>query len=170
MTIYEDAWQAGIDAVIADPTINRGAFVDAMQTVITSGLANSEGNAYVDAVAGVYESVGLINNATFNNLRNEIASEGAVTARAAFDALAVSINALPEAEPVIQAASLLQLRQDRDNTDAAIDRLQELIDNEPAGPLRSLVRGAIRPGKQLLQENKQAIRDQIRNLTEDPDS
>ena len=170
MSRYEDAWQAGIDAVIADNTLNRGGFVDALQTVIDRGLTNAEGNAFVDAVAVEYERLGIINNPTYNNLRGEIINEGAVTARAQFDSLAVSINALPEAIPVINAARLGDLREDRDNADAAIDRVQELIDNEPAGPLRRLVRDAIRPGKNLLQEYKQSLRDEIRNLTEDPDS
>ena len=170
MPLHDDAWQAGIDAVIADNTLNRGGFVDAMQTVITTGLSNAEGNAYVDAVAAEFNRLGIINNPTYNNLRGEIIGEGAVTARAIYDALAVSLNALPEAEPVIQAGRLQELRSDRDNVNDAITRVQEIIDNEPAGPLRRLVREAIRPGKDLLRQHKQALRDEIRNLTGDPDS
>lgn len=169
MTTVADAWQVGIDAVVADNTLNRGGFVDAMQTVITSGLSNAEGNAYVNAVATEFNRLGQINNPTYNNLRGNIIAD-AVLHRSLYDALAVSLNALPEALPVISAARLTELRADRDQVDAAITRVDEIITNEPASPIRRLVRDAIRPGKDLLRQHKQALRDEIRNITGDPDS
>ena len=170
MTIVQDAFNAGIDAVIADPTINRAAFVDAMQTVITSGLSNAEGNAFVDAVAAEYNRLGVINNPTYNNLRNEINNEGADTSKAMFLALGSTIGALPEFEPVALAGTLVELRDARDNADAAIDRLDDLIAAEPPGTIGRFVKGILRNGKTLLRQEKQAIRDQIQNLTGDPDS
>ena len=170
MTTVAEAWAAGIDAVIADNTLNRSGFVDAMQTVITTGLSNSEGNAYVDAVAGVYASLGIINNATYNNLRAEIINEGADVAKNLYEALAANVFSVPEFEPVDEAAKLQDLREERDNADAAVDRLQELIDAEPPGPIARLVRPVLRDGKRLIVERKQAIRDEIRNITGDPDN
>ena len=170
MTTIADAFEAGIDAVIADNTLNRGGFVDAMQTVITPGLSNAEGNAFVDAVAAFYEANGIINNATYNNLRGEIINEGDTVAKLLFNNLAVGINALPEAAPVIQAAALMDLRDERDNVDAAITRMDDLIAAEPAGTVGRLAKEIFREGKRLLREHKQNLRDQIRNLTGDPDS
>ena len=169
MANVRDAWEAGVDAIIADPTINRGAFVDAMQTIITQGLSNAEGNAYVDAVAAVYESIGLINNATFNNLRNEINTEGKPTSMAAFDALEPAINLDAAALPVNNAARLMELRDERDNADAAITRLDDLIAAEPAGVVGRFVKDVLRNGRRDVRQHKQAVRDEIRNLTGDPD-
>ena len=169
MTDIATAWQAGIDAVVADPTINRGAFVDALQTVITDGLSNAEGNAYVDAVAAEFQRLGQINNPTYNNLRNNIASDP-VTHRALYDALAASLNALPEAVPVLQAARLTDLRDERDNVDAAITRADDLIAAEPAGTVGRLIKDLLRAGKRELRQHKQTLRDEIRNITGDPDS
>ena len=170
MTSIAEAFEAGIDAIIADNTLNRGGFVDAMQTVITQGLSNAEGNAYVDAVAVEYERLGIINNATYPSLRGEIINEGAITAKALFEALAVTLNALPEADPVISAARLMDLREDRDNADAAVTRCDDLIAAEPAGPVGRLVKEVLRDGKRQIQQYKQQVRDEIRNITEDPDS
>ncbi len=167
--MIEDAYQAGIDAVVADNTLNRAGFVDAMQTVITAGLSNAEGNAYVDALAAEFQRLGQINNPTYNNLRGNIIADP-VLHRELYDALAVALNALPEAAPVITAASLTTLRDERDNADAAITRLDDLIAAEPSGTVGRLVKEIFRNGKQLLRQHKETLRDQIRGITGDPDS
>lgn len=169
MATIEEAYQAGIDAVVADNGLNRGGFVDALQTVITDNFSNAEGNAWVDALAAEFNRLGIINNPTYNNLRSNIIADPVVH-RALYDALAVTINALPETNPVLQAAELTRLRDDRDNADAAIDRCQVLIDAEPAGTVGRLVKEVLRDGKRLLREYKQQLRDQIQNLTGDPNS
>ena len=168
MTDVATAWQAGIDAVVADNTLNRSGFVDAMQTVITSGLSNQEGNDYVDAVAAEFNRLGLINNPTYNNLRGNIIADPVVH-RNLYDALAVTINALPEAKPVIEAAQLTELREDRDEANNAIQRCDDLIAAEPPGPVGRLVKEVLRDGKRSIREHKQRVRDQIQNILGDPD-
>lgn len=170
MTTVADAYSAGVDAVVADNTLNRGGFVDALQTVIMRGLSNAEGNAFCDAVATLYQSLNQINNPTYNNLRGDIIDDGAVVAKAKFDALAVTINALPETVPVINAARLIDLRDERDNVDAAITRADALIAAEPRGTVGRLIKDVLRNGKGLLRQQKQTLRDEIRNITGDPDS
>lgn len=164
-----DAWQAGIDAVVADNTLNRGGFVDAMQTIITDNLSNAEGNAYVDAVAVQWNALDLINNPTYNNLRGAIIADPVVH-RARYDALAVVLNALPEAEPVLSAARLTSLRDERDNVNNALDRLDVLIAAEPSGTVGRLVKDVMREGKRLLREHKERLRDEIQNILGDPDA
>jgi uncharacterized membrane protein len=171
MTTIAEAFEAGIDAVIADPTINKGAFADAMRAVITSGLSNSETTTYIDAVALEYGLLGIVNDpGTYTKMRNEIANEGEVTAKRLYNSLAVNLNALPEAVPVIEAAELLDLREDRDEVDNAIDRCDALIAAEPAGAVGRLVKEVLRDGKNSLRQHKQALRDQIQNITGDPDN
>jgi hypothetical protein len=168
MTTINDAWQAGIDAVVADNTLNRAGFVDAMQTVITQGLSNAEGNAFVDAVAVVFNDLGQINNPTYNSLRGNIIADP-VLHRSLFDAL-TQISALPEAVPVVQAATLMDLRSDRDNANAGIDRIDVLIAAEPSGVVGRFIKDVLREGKRQIREYKQSVRDQIQNITGDPDS
>ena len=170
MTTLSEAYMEGVDAVIADNGLNRAGFRDAMKLVLVSGASNSEINTWIDALAVEYQRLGIINNGTYNNLRGEIIAEGDVTSQALFDALAVSINALPESQPLLDAARLIDLRDERDEIDNAIDRCQALIDAEPAGTVGRLVKDILRDGKRLLREHKQGIRDQIQNLTGDPDS
>lgn len=171
MTTIAEAFEAGIDAVIADPTINKGAFVDAMQTVITTGLSNAEGNDFVDAVAVEYGLNGIVNEpGTYTKLRNEINNEGAAVAMRLFNNLAVAINSLPEAVPVINAAQLQDLRDERDQINDALDRSDVLIAAEPAGTVGRLIKEVLRNGKDLLRQHKQSLRDQIQNITGDPDS
>ena len=131
MSTYNDAWQAGIDAVVADNALNRGGFADAIRTVVTIQFSNSDATDWIDAVATELNRVGLINNPTYNNMRGNIIND-AVAHRAMFDALA-TIGRLPETQPAIAALNLLELREERDNIDAAIDRCNVLIAAEPPG-------------------------------------
>jgi hypothetical protein len=170
MTTIRDGYEAGVDAVIADNTISRGEFVDAVQTVITSGLSNAEGNAWVDALAVEYNRLGQHNNPTYNSHRGFIISSGKTLAMDLFDAFNRNITGLPESVPVVDAAQLTLLRDERDNVDAAIDRMDVLIANEPGGTVGRLVKEELRIGKQRLKNRKQAIRDAIQAITGDPDS
>jgi hypothetical protein len=170
MTTTADAYQAGIDAVIADNTLNRGGFADALQTVLTARFTQAEATTWIDAIAAEYARLGVINNPTYNNLRGEIITEGSVTSRAMFEALAVTLNALDESVPAIQSAALLDLRDERDNINAAIDRCDALIAAEPGGTVGRLVKDVLRIGKGELRQHKQQLRDQIQNITGDPDA
>jgi len=169
MSTISDVWKAGIDAVIADNTINRQGFVDAMQTVITQGLSNQEGNDYVDAVAAEYNRLGSINNPTYSSLRGDIVSRGDVASLAFYESL-TTVAQLPESKPVENALELQLLREDRDNIDAAIDRCNVLIAAEPAGPVGRLVKEVLRHGKDNLRGHKEEVRNQIKQITGDPDS
>lgn len=164
-----EAWQAGVDAVVADNTLNRGGFTDALQTVITDGLGQAEGNTYVDAVATEFNRLGLINNPTYNNLRGNIIADPVVHVEL-YTALATTLNALPEAAPFTQAAQLTGLRDERDNIDAAITRCDDLIAAEPGGTVGRLVKDVLRDGKRELRQFKERIRDEIRNILGDPDA
>jgi len=168
MATTTDAWQAGIDAVVADNTINRGAFADAIRTVLTSNFTNAEATAWIDAVAVELDRLGIINNPTFNNLRGHIIAD-AVVHRSVYDAVS-TLGQLPEIQPAEASAELITLRDERDNVDGAIDRLDILIANEPAGPTRKLVRDVLRQGKDQLRAHKQELRDRIQQITGDPDS
>lgn len=170
MTTLSDAYMEGVDAVIADNGLNKQGFRDAMKLVLVSNASNSEITAWIDALAAEYERLGIINNPTYPNLRSEIINEGATVSEALFDALATSINGLPESDPLLQAAQLLDLRDERDEINNAIDRADDLIAAEPAGTVGRLIKDGLRNLKQELRIHKQAIRDQIQNLTGDPDS
>lgn len=170
MTTVSDAWAAGVDAVIADNSLNRGGFVDAIQTVITQGVSNAEGNAFVDAVAVEFNRLGFINNPTYNNLRSAIINAGADTAKAQFAALAAVFNALPEVQPLLTAANLMDLRADRDSINDGLDRLDALIAAEPNGVVGRLVKEVLRQGKEQLRQYRQQVRDAIQAATGDPDS
>ena len=170
MTTTRDAIEAGIDAVIADNGLNRGGFADAIRTVLTDDFGNSQATAWIDAIAAEYNRLGLINNPTYNNLRGNFIGEGKATSLELWDALSRNIGGLPESNPAERSATLVSLRDERDNIDAAIDRLQVLIDAEPGGTVGRLVKDELRAGKQRLRDRKQAIRDVIQSLTGDPDS
>lgn len=168
MTIsLEQAWQAGIDAVVADNGLNRGGFVDALQTVITDNFSNAEGNAFVDAIAVEFNRLGIINNPTYNNLRGNIIADPVVHL-ALINSIG-TIGFLPETAPVLDAINLTNFRDDRDNVNAAIDRCDALIAAEPNGTVGRLVKDVLRQGKRELRSYKEQLRDQIRNIIGDPD-
>jgi hypothetical protein len=142
-----------------------------MKTVITDNLSNAEATDFIDALAVLYGDLGQLNPpGTYNKLRGDILSDGDVLAKAKFRALAVVVNALPEALPVNQAADITRLRDDRDQADAAITRCDDLIAAEPGGTVGRLVKDILRQGKNELRQYKQQVRDEIRNLLGDPDA
>ena len=141
-----------------------------MQTVITDNFSNAEGNDYVDAVAAEFNRLGLINNPTYNNLRSNIIADPVVH-KNLYDALAVSLNALTEFVAVIEAINLTNFRDDRDEINAALARIDILIDGESASPptVRRLVREVLRNGKDFLQQYREELRERIKGITGDPD-
>lgn len=169
MTTAADGWQAGIDAVVADNTLNRGGFADAMRTVLTANFSNAEAVAWIDELAVEFHRLGLINNPTYNNLRGHIITDAAVH-RLLFDALAVAINALASTSPASLSARLLDLREERDQIDGAIDRLDAIIEAEPSGTVGRLVKDVQRTGKNNLRGRKEELRAEIQTITGDPDS
>jgi hypothetical protein len=170
MTTISEAYEAAVDAVIADNTLAKSGFRDAIKTVATTGLSNAETTAWIDALVIEYDRLGISNAASYSSFRSEIVNEGKVTAMAQFDALQVSIGALPESGPVVEELLILDLRDERDQINGAIDRLDVLIGVEPAGTQGRLVKEVMRDGKRSLRVHKQSVRDQIQNLTNDPDS
>jgi hypothetical protein len=163
MTTINDAWQAGIDAVVADNTINKGDFADAIRTVITSNFSNAEATDWIDAVATEFNRLGVINNPTYSNLRGNIIDD-AVAHRALFDSLS-TIGQLPETQPAIPALELIELRADRDEINTSIASMQGF----KTGATRQ-VKEALNQGIQNLQGHKEEIRERIRQITGDPDS
>ncbi|MCP4377718.1 MAG: hypothetical protein GY794_16270 [bacterium] len=164
MTNIIDAWQAGVDAVVADNGLTKNEFTLAVRTVLTSNFSPTVAGDWVDAVATEFNRLGLINNPTWNNLRGNIINS-AVDHMELFEAL-VTIGQLPETLPAIASALIISLRADRDQIDTSIDRLNVLIDTESD----TLVKEAIRAGKLAAQEQKQRIRDEIQAITGDPDA
>ena len=167
MTTISDLYQAGIDAIVANNTINMNGFESAIKAVVP-GISNAESDAWVTALLAEYLRLGL-GNGNYTNLRSGIISDP-IAARALFDALAVSINGLPESVPLNNAAILFFLREDRDQVNAAITRCDDLIAAEPSGTVGRLVTDVLRDGKLQLRKYKQQIRDQIQNITGDSDS
>ena len=167
MTTYNEAWQAGIDAVVADTGLNRGGFADAIRTVLTSRFSNSDATSWIDAVATEFDRLSIINNPTYNNLRGNILADP-VAHRALFDSLS-TVAQLAETRVAAVAADLIGLREERDNIDAAIDRLNVLIAAEPNGVVGRLVKETMRQGKDSLQVRREEVRNQIRTITGDPD-
>lgn len=167
MTTYNDGWQAGIDAVVADNTLNRNGFVDAIQTVLTARFTQDNGRDWVDAVAVEFERLGIINNGTYNNLRGHIITDP-VAHRALFDSLS-TVAQLAETRVAATSADLIGLREERDNINNALDRLDVLIAAEPNGIVGRLVKQTLRQGKDSLQVRREDVRNQIRTITGDPD-
>lgn len=167
MTTTADAWQAGIDAVVADNGLNQNGFEAATRTVLTGNFSPVEADAWVTAVIAEYVRIGIHNG--YANMRNAIIADAA-TARELYDALQMTFDALLESLPATNAARLLDLRNDRDNADAAMDRMDVLIAAEPGGATGRLVKEQLRTGKQYLRQLKSQTRDLINALTGDPDS
>jgi len=163
MTTTSDAFQAGIDAVIADNTLNRAGFVDAIQTIITQRFSNVQGSAWIDAIAVEMNRVGSINNPTYGSMRSKIIGSP-VECAALFTAL-TSINALPETIPAQEAIQIIDFRTDRDEVNVSIGTLNAF----KVGETRQVV-DAVNIGINELRGLREQIRERLRALIGDPDA
>lgn len=170
MTTISDAYAAAVDAAIADTGITKNEFCEVMRTVLTDALSKQETLDFIDATAVEYERLGQINNPTFASWRNGLINDGKSLALAKFEAFQTNLAALPETAPLHGSAVLIDLRDDRDSSNGAIDRMDLLILAEPPGTVGKLVKEVLRDGKRSLQEHKQALKDQIQAITGDPDN
>jgi len=168
MTI-RDAYEAGVDAVLLDNALNKGDFADAIRTVLVSNFTNAQAVAWIDSLAVEYNRLGQTNADTYAQWRNQIVALGSAVALELWDALQVNITGLAESVPAIESAVLIELRDERDNIDAAIDRFTVLIDAEPSGTVGRLVKDEMLGSKERLRERKQRIRSAIQAITGDPD-
>ncbi len=169
MTTIADIHQAGVDAVIADNTLNQNGFEDAIQAAIP-GINNAEADDWVTALVAEWNRVGITNNPTWANYRAEIIGDGAPLSFEKFEALIATVMLLPSTGPIDDAVQLFDLRDTRDNIDAALDECDVLIAAQPAGSVGRLVKDAIRVGKDWLRFEKTRVRSEIQAITGDPDS
>jgi len=160
MTTNTDVFQAGVDAVIADNTLNQNGFENACQTVSTR-ITNAEADAWVNALIAEYHRLGIINNATYANFRNQIITEGANTALVLFEALAATINGLSETNVVNADIRRSDLIVERDEVDTSIATMQNF--RTGATPQ---VKDALNLGISQLRGFKETLRDELRNLGE----
>lgn len=169
MTTLNDAFEAGVDAVIADNTINQNGFENAIQALVTT-LGNADADAWVTELVVEYERIDLINNPTWANFRAKIIADAKPLAMEVFTAMEAAVNLLPTTPQVREDIRLMDLRDERDNIDAAIDEMDVLIAAQPAGTVGRLVKDALRAGKDLLRAYKEQVREEIKSITGDPDS
>jgi hypothetical protein len=170
MTTAQEAWSAGIDAAVRDNTINKAGFADAIRQVLTQRFSDAQAKAWIDAVATEYHRLGLINNPTYSSLRGAITKAGADSSLALFEALGLSISVMAETIPATQSAQLVDLREDRDQIDAALARCDELIAAEPTGTVGRLIKDVLRQGKVNLRQHRMQVRSEIQVITGDPDA
>lgn len=163
MTTINDAWQAGIIAVVADNTLNKGGFADAVRTVISSNYSNAEATAWIDAVADEFNRLTVISNPTYVNMRGHIIDDP-VAHREVFDAMS-TIGQLPETQPAVPALELIDLRTERDEINASITTM---VAFRP-GTTRQ-VKDALNIGIDGLIAHREQVRQRIQQITGDPDS
>jgi len=170
MTDTVQAFRAGIDAVFLDNALSAGDFNSALQSVLTAQFSNADAAAWRDAIAVELNRLELCNTPTYVSMRNQfILASTAQRAEDLFAAL-TTINALPETEPALLSARLIDLREDRDEVNNALARCDVLIAAEPAGTVGKLVKDVLRQGKDSLRGYREQLRTEIQNITGDPDS
>jgi hypothetical protein len=169
MTTLNDAYEAGVDAVIADNTLSKNGFESAIRAFVTP-LDIADADAWVTELIDEYDRIELTNNPTWANFRNKIISDGKPLAMEVFAAMEAAINLLTTTPQVREDINLMDLREERDNIDAAIDEMNVLIAAQPNDVVGRLVKDTLRIGKDLLRTRKEQVRNEIRAITGDPDS
>lgn len=164
MTTTSEAFQAAVDAVVLNNTLNKSGFADAIRTVVAQAYTDAEAKAWIDALAILYESLGLINNPTYSSFRNKIVADPVLCVQL-FNALAVALNELPETGVINSALSLIDLRVERDEVQTSIDTLAAF----KTGATKQ-VKDALQLGIDQLRSYKESVRAQIKAITGDPDN
>ena len=141
-----------ITFVIANPTTTRAQSVNHLQLV--ANVTNAEAIAWFDALAVFFESVGVINNRTYSNMRNDVVAEGALVSQALYSALFQAMRELPETAVIGFAirsferdrrvveitTDIQQVRAYRD----ALPRPSALIDSQQERAIRKALNDGLR--------------------------
>jgi hypothetical protein len=133
-------------------------------------LGIADADAWVTELIDEYDRIELTNNPTWANFRNKIISDGKLLAMEVFAAMEAAIDRLTTTSQVREDINLMDLREERDNIDAAIDEMNVLIAAQPNDAVGRLVKETLRIGKDLLRTRKEQVRNEIRAITGDPDS
>ena len=161
-----------VDFIIANPTANRGAAIDHLQTE-TNGVNNTEGGAWIDAMSAYTNSLGWNTSATYNNLRNKIVSAGDVTAKAFFGTIVVpmvnnpTFNTNPVVPDVTRAIRVFDLERKRQRIRDKIAFLRTARDALPTAttPSNNLeenaLRGAYQDGLEVLRQERDRLDSRI---------
>lgn len=164
MTTLNDMYEAGVDAIIADNTLNRNGFEDALKAVVTT-LNNADADQWVTELIDEYFRLDGINNQTYNSFRSRIISDGKTLTMELFKALETAVNTLATTPQVREDINLMNLRIERDEVDTSITTMQGFKPGQTAQ-----VRDALNVGIDALRIQKERLRDEIRTITGDPDS
>lgn len=164
MTTLNDAYEAGVDAVIADNTISKNGFENAIQALVTT-LNNADADTWVTELVGDYERLDIINNPTWANFRSNIISDGKPLAMDVFAGLEASITLLPTTPQVREDINLMDLRIERDEVNTSIVTMQGFKPGQT-----KQVKDALDIGVDALRLRKEQVRSEIRDITGDPDS
>lgn len=164
MTTINNAYAAGVDAVIADNTLSRSGFRDVLRT-FTNGWGTIEATDWIDELAVLYFDLDFIGNGNYNNLRSKIIADGDVLSKELFDALNTAVEALPTSLPFNEGIQLKDLRDARDECDTSINTMQGFRPGQT-----DQVKDALNLGIDALRLLKERLRDEIQAITGDPDS
>lgn len=151
-----------IPFIIANPTTTRAESVDHLQLV--ANVTNAEGGDWFNALAVFFESIGVINNPTYNNLRGEVINEGETVSAAMYSAVFQAIRELPETATV--GIAVRNFERDRRITEITTDiqQVRDYRDALPAPPAivdpqeERAVRKALNDGLRDLRQEREDLR------------
>lgn len=128
MNTIKEAFEAVIDAIIANNALTRAEAGDVVETFGPT-MSGAAARNWLDAIAVLYQSLGIINNGTYSALRNEIVNEGATVAKSLFGALLTPVTELAETADVATAI----LEQERTTALGTIDANIALVQAQKTG-------------------------------------
>jgi hypothetical protein len=109
-----------IDAIVASPGMTKAQAINVIQ-LATNDITNEQAATWLDDIAQVWETIGVINNPTWSAWRNEIEKEGADAPKALVVLAAVKLHELPQLADVNDA---LQFKKQEDTLAELIQGIQ----------------------------------------------
>lgn len=140
-------------------TLTRGEAIDIFQAR-ADRLTNAEGGEFLDAVAVRYAALGIINNGTYNGLRNEISNSGEAVSNDLFNALRNDIFEQPETPVVVHEIALDELKEDLAGINGNLQTVRDLKQAATDRNLKDAYDAAIH----YLQGLKEDRKNQVGNI------
>jgi len=151
--------------IIATPTATRAESVDHLQSVAI--VSNADGNAWFNAIAILLNSIGVINNPTYSNMRGEVINEGEVVSSALYAALFQAIRELPETAVVGTAIKNFERQRRIGEITTDIQQVREHRDALPNPPAivdpqeERAIRKALVDGIQTLRAEREQLQGRL---------
>ncbi|MGI9486273.1 MAG: hypothetical protein ACR2RF_10430 [Geminicoccaceae bacterium] len=157
--LMRDSWEDFVQRANQAPPPDQGTATDQLQ-ILAPDMTDAEGDALLNAVAVIYNNLGINSQDTYIALRNEINQAGETASMGVFDVIVGPISQLAESTPWQMSLSKKSME---DEVTTTIDADITTIETEKAAQTDPVIIGALDEGVAAKSRRKEELTARLAN-------